>query len=47
MLSLSFSDGVIEAHVDHELGWLVSTEAADIYATEEPQNAFHKYALSS
>lgn len=35
-------DGVIEASVEHERGWLVSTEMIDVYSTEEPQNAFHK-----
>jgi len=35
-------DGVIEASVEHERGWLVSTEMVDVYSTEEPQNAFHK-----
>jgi 26S proteasome regulatory subunit N3 len=35
-------DGVIDAALDHENGWLVSREAADMYATEEPQKAFHR-----
>lgn len=35
-------DGVIEAKIDHEQGFLTSHELVDIYSTEEPQNAFHK-----
>lgn len=35
-------DGVIEAKIDHENGYLTSHELVDIYSTEEPQNAFHK-----
>lgn len=35
-------DGVIEAKIDHEQGWLVSEELQDIYSSEEPQKAFHK-----
>lgn len=39
-------DGVIEASIDHDKGWLVSTEVLDVYSTEEPQNTFHKYVNS-
>ena len=35
-------DGVIEAKIDHERGWLSSQEMLDVYSTEEPQKAFHK-----
>jgi 26S proteasome regulatory subunit N3 len=35
-------DGVIEAKIDHENGWLSSHEVLDLYSTEEPQRAFHK-----
>ena len=35
-------DGVIEAKIDHENGWLSSHELVDLYSTEEPQRAFHK-----
>lgn len=37
-----YSDGVIEATIDHENGWLLSNEQIDIYSTEEPQKALHK-----
>ncbi|KAJ1414896.1 PCI domain-containing protein, partial [Ochromonadaceae sp. CCMP2298] len=35
-------DGVIEAKIDHENGWITSHEVVDLYGTEEPQRAFHK-----
>ena len=35
-------DGVIEAKIDHERGWLFSHEVTDLYSTDEPQKAFHK-----
>jgi 26S proteasome regulatory subunit N3 len=35
-------DGVIEATIDHERGELLSNEVQDLYATTEPQKAFHK-----
>ncbi len=34
-------DGVINATIDHEAGTLLSNEAIDLYATAEPQRAFH------
>ncbi len=40
------SDGVIEAKIDHENGWLSSSEVLDLYSTDEPQKAFHKYEFS-
>mmetsp|Transcript_5920 Transcript_5920/g.8975 ORF Transcript_5920/g.8975 Transcript_5920/m.8975 type:complete len:493 (+) Transcript_5920:33-1511(+) len=38
----AIKDGVIEATLDHEAGVLVSNEIVDVYATEEPQKAFHR-----
>jgi 26S proteasome regulatory subunit N3 len=35
-------DGVIEAILDHEHGWLTSAEVGDVYSTDEPQKAFHR-----
>ena len=35
-------DGVIEATIDHENGWIVSGNELDVYSTEEPQKAFHR-----
>jgi 26S proteasome regulatory subunit N3 len=38
----AIKDGVIEASIDHEQGWLSSNEITDVYSTEEPQKAFHR-----
>jgi 26S proteasome regulatory subunit N3 len=35
-------DGVIDATIDHENGWLTSNERSNVYATNEPQRAFHQ-----
>lgn len=35
-------DGVIEARINHEGGYLQSKETTDIYCTPEPQAAFHQ-----
>ena len=35
-------DGVIEASIDHEKGFVQSKENTDIYATREPMTAFHQ-----
>lgn len=35
-------DGVLEAVLDHEAGTLVSRARANVYATKEPQEAFHR-----
>lgn len=42
LFSFVFRDGVIEAKIDHENGWITSHEILDLYSTEEPQRAFHK-----
>ena len=34
-------DGGIEGVIDHEAGTLEAARPADIYATDEPQAAFH------
>ena len=31
----------MDAVIDHEAGFMASREVADVYATEEPQAAFH------
>jgi len=33
---------VVDGALDHEGGALVSREASNVYATREPQEAFHK-----
>lgn len=35
-------DGVIEATIDHEKGFMQSKETTDVYCTSEPQSAFHQ-----
>ena len=35
-------DGVIEANINHEKGYVQSKETMDIYGTREPQLAFHQ-----
>lgn len=30
-------DGVIDAVIDHENGWIQSQDVVDVYATDEPQ----------
>jgi len=35
-------DGVIDAVIDHEAGWLTSKARTNVYATNEPQRAFHQ-----
>ncbi|CAM9997712.1 unnamed protein product [Pylaiella littoralis] len=40
--SKAIRDGVIDAVIDHENGWIQSQDVVDVYATDEPQQAFHK-----
>lgn len=35
-------DGVIEATINHEQGYVQSRELLDVYTTREPMNAFHQ-----
>ena len=35
-------DGVIEATIDHENGYVQSKDTTDIYSTREPMSAFHQ-----
>ncbi|KAJ3045396.1 26S proteasome non-ATPase regulatory subunit [Rhizophlyctis rosea] len=41
IVAKAIRDGVIDATIDHEKGFMKSKENADIYSTNEPQNAFH------
>ena len=41
----AIADGVIDAVLDHEQGWLQSKESANVYSTAEPQRAFHTRTL--
>jgi len=42
IIAKAIRDGVIEATLDHENGWMQSKENSDIYCTREPQLAFHE-----
>ena len=41
IVAKAIRDGVIDATIDHETGCLLSNDAIDVYATAEPQKAFH------
>ncbi|CAO1617847.1 unnamed protein product [Parajaminaea phylloscopi] len=40
IVAKAIRDGVIEAKVDHEKGWMISEERRDVYSTGEPRRAF-------
>ncbi|KAG9804942.1 26S proteasome non-ATPase regulatory subunit 3, partial [Aureobasidium melanogenum] len=42
IVAKAIRDGVIEATLDHEHGFMESKQAGDIYATREPAEAFHE-----
>lgn len=42
IVAKAIRDGVIEATLDHEHGYMKSKEVGDIYATREPGEAFHE-----
>ncbi|KAF9349475.1 26S proteasome non-ATPase regulatory subunit [Mortierella sp. AD094] len=42
IVAKSIRDGVIDATIDHEKGFMRSKENVDIYSTNEPQHAFHQ-----
>jgi len=42
IVAKAIRDGVIDATIDHEKGYVQSKENIDIYSTNEPQNAFHQ-----
>jgi 26S proteasome regulatory subunit N3 len=42
IVAKAIRDGVIEASLDHEQGFMQSKENTDIYSTKEPQEAFHQ-----
>jgi len=42
VVSKAIKDGVIEATIDHEAGFLQTQDQQDVYATSEPQTVFHK-----
>jgi 26S proteasome regulatory subunit N3 len=42
IVAKAIRDGVIEASLDHERGFMKSKETGDVYATGEPGDAFHE-----
>lgn len=42
MCAKAIRDGVIEASLEHEKGFLRSKDVVNIYDTNEPQKAFHQ-----
>ncbi|PVD35684.1 hypothetical protein C0Q70_02647 [Pomacea canaliculata] len=42
IVAKAIRDGVIEATIDHEKGYVQSKETSDIYSTREPMSAFHQ-----
>ncbi|KAG0263996.1 26S proteasome non-ATPase regulatory subunit [Actinomortierella ambigua] len=42
IVAKAIRDGVIDATIDHEKGFMRSKENVDIYSTNEPQQAFHQ-----
>jgi len=42
IVAKAIKDGVIEAVIDHENGFMRSKESQDIYRTEEPQGVFNQ-----
>jgi 26S proteasome regulatory subunit N3 len=42
IVAKAIRDGVIEATLDHERGFMKSKEVGDIYATREPGEVFHE-----
>ncbi|CAF0864248.1 unnamed protein product [Didymodactylos carnosus] len=42
IISKAIRDGVIEASINHEKGYMQSREIVDVYTTREPMNAFHQ-----
>jgi 26S proteasome regulatory subunit N3 len=42
IVAKAIRDGVIEATIDHEKGFMQSKQAGDVYATREPAEAFHE-----
>jgi len=42
IVAKAIRDGVIEATLDHEKGYMKSIDVGDFYATREPGAAFHE-----
>lgn len=42
IVAKAIRDGVIDATIDHQGGFMQSSESGDIYSTQEPHSAFHR-----
>jgi len=42
IVAKAIRDGVIEAVIDHEKGYMQSKETVDVYCTREPQSVYHQ-----
>lgn len=42
IVARAIRDGVIDASIDHEKGYMQSKEVLDVYSTTEPQETFHE-----
>lgn len=42
IVAKAIRDGVIDASIDHEHGYMQSKDIVDIYSTQEPQSTFHQ-----
>lgn len=42
MIAKAIRDGVIDASINHEKGYMETKRAGDVYATREPAEAFHE-----
>lgn len=45
IVAKAIRDGAVDAKLDHARGWMTTSEASDVYATFEPQQAFHSRIL--
>jgi len=46
IVAKAIRDGVIEASINHEKGYMQSKEQLDVYSTQEPQQAFHERIMA-
>lgn len=46
IVAKAIRDGVIEASIDHERGFMKSKDVGDVYATREPGEAFHERIIA-
>jgi 26S proteasome regulatory subunit N3 len=42
VIAKAVRDGVLDATIHHEEGWVQSHDLVDVYATKEPAEAFHR-----